>query len=273
MSFIANANTSKELIARYHLSAKKRFGQNFIIDPSVVIKIAENCGTSPDTTVIEVGPGLGALSEQLALRSKQVIAYEIDRDLVELLKETVSNYPVKVIEGDFLEADLNQLQGIEPLVVCANVPYNITTPILFKLIESDLNLSSITLMVQKEVAQRLNAKVNTKEYNALSIMIQYLFKTDIISVVPKRCFFPEPKVDSMVIRLIPRNEPLVKDQKQFFAFLRSCFTQRRKTLNNNLKTFLDKETIEKIELIDLTRRPEDLSREEFIDLYKVIYED
>ena len=275
MKFISQASITKSLLKEYNLFAKKRFGQNFIIDPSVVIKIAENCGTSKDTTVIEVGPGLGALSEQLALRSKEVIAYEIDNALVEILKETIKDYDVEVIHQDFLEADLDLIKDKEPLVVCANVPYNITTPILFKLIESNLNYSQITLMVQKEVALRLNAKVSTKEYNALSIMIQYLFKTEILSVVPKNCFYPVPKVDSMVISLFPKHQNLVKDQSAFFGFLRQCFGQRRKTLHNNLKTFLDVNELSNLKeksIFDLSRRPESLQLHEFIELYQSIYE-
>lgn len=270
---ISNANETKRILGENELFAKKRFGQNFIIDPSVVIKIAENANTDNETIVLEIGPGLGALSEQLALRSKKVIAFEIDRDLTKILSTTMAHYPFEVIEGDFLEADLSPYQGIEKLVVCGNVPYNITSPILFKLIEADLNMSQITLMVQKEVAERLNAKVNTKEYNALSIMMTYLFETKIISTVPKQCFYPVPKVDSMVIALIPKNQPLVDDQDAFFKFLRGCFAMRRKTILNNLKA-MDYDALSALEKVNISSsaRPESLTLNDFVALYGALRE-
>lgn len=271
---IANATVTKALLDKYNVSAKKRFGQNFIIDPSVVIKIASESGTTPETTVLEIGPGLGALSEQLALRSKRVVAFEIDPDMINILKESVKDYAVEVISGDFLAQDLSPYQHEAELIVCANVPYNITTPILFKLIEAQLPIKSMTLMVQKELAQRLGATVNTKEYNALSIMMDYLFERKLIMKVPPHCFLPRPKVESQVIQLTFKEVHDNINRTQFFEFLRNSFTQRRKTIFNNLRTFLDVELIRKGLLsvgIDESRRPESISLEEFLKLYEVFY--
>lgn len=263
------------LLEKHGLNAKKRLGQNFIIDPSIVKKIAENSGATNTTTAIEIGPGLGALTQQLSYIANQVVAIEIDNDMVEVLKDSMDVDNVQVIHQDFLEVDLSQFNHLEDVVVCANVPYYITTPILFKLIESDLKLSQITLMVQKEVAERLSAKVGSKEYNALSVMMDYLFEHKLLFKVPAACFYPKPRVDSMVITLKFKHSIKVQDQQKFFDFVKTCFVQRRKTLNNNLKEILDNHEIEKL-FIDNNLKPsvraQELTTNQFIDMYRSVYE-
>lgn len=275
MPTISNYKVTMGLLEKHGLNAKKRLGQNFIIDPSVVKKIAENSGATRLTTTIEIGPGLGALTQQLSLVANEVIAIEIDDDMVEVLKDSLDVDNVKIIHQDFLEVDLSQFSHLEDVVVCANVPYYITTPILFKLIESDMKLSQITLMVQKEVAERLSAKVGSKEYNALSVMMDYLFDHKLLFKVPAACFYPKPRVDSMVISLKYKNSQLVKDQQKFFDFVKTCFVQRRKTLNNNLKEILDSYQIEKLFLDNKLKpsvRAQELTTSQFIEMYRGVYE-
>ena len=275
MPTISNYKVTMGLLEKHGLNAKKRLGQNFIIDPSIVKKIAENSGATRLTTAIEIGPGLGALTQQLSLVANEVIAIEIDDDMVEVLKDSLDVENVKIIHQDFLEVDLSQFSHLEDVVVCANVPYYITTPILFKLIESDLKLSQITLMVQKEVAERLSAKVKTKEYNALSVMMDYLFEHKLLFKVPAACFYPKPRVDSSVVSLKYKHSKQVHDQKKFFDFVKTCFVQRRKTLHNNLKAILDSTQIEKLFLINNLKpsvRAQELTTQQFIEMYRSIYE-
>lgn len=231
MGSIANKTNSMKYLEKYERHAKKKFGQNFIIDPSVVQTIARHSGSGP--LVLEIGPGLGALTEQLALNYDKVIAYEIDQHMVEILKESLAAYDnVDVILEDFLQANLSTLLET-PLDVCANLPYYITTPLLFKLME--LDVQKMTLMVQKEIAERLSAKPLTKDYNALSIQIQYYFDVKIVMHVSRESFHPRPNVESIVIQLTPSGNAMEYDEKEFFAFVRGCFQFRRKTLMNNLK--------------------------------------
>lgn len=274
MQTIANRKVTLFLLEKYDLKAKKHLGQNFIIDPSVVINIAIKSQVNHETTVLEIGPGLGSLTQQLALRSKKVYAIEIDKDMVEILQNELSLDNVIVIHEDFLDIDLSQFQSM-PISVVANVPYYITTPILFKLIESDLNLISITMMIQKELANRLNAQVNTKDYNALSVMIRYLFEVKTILQIPKQCFHPIPKVDSSVIQLIPTPRTLGIDHRLFFEFVKRCFQMKRKTLANNLRDHVPlKQLFEALSLLNLSRdvRAESLNLGHFIDLYRRLYE-
>ncbi len=274
MSTIANRKVTMGLLEKYNLQAKKRLGQNFIVDPSVVVAIAEKSQIEADSTILEIGPGLGALTQQLAKRAKQVIAVEVDPDMVEVLEHELSMDNVKVVHQDFLDMDLSVLKD-EKLMVVANVPYYITTPILFKLIESKLPLVSITLMIQKELADRLSAKVNTKEYNALSLMIAYLYQIKPILQIPKQCFHPKPKVDSTVIQLLPTKQKEVENEAAFFEFLKTSFQMKRKTLVNNLKTIIEREEIEAVltELkIATDIRAEGVSLEQFIKIYRSLYE-
>lgn len=219
-------------LEKYERYAKKKFGQNFIIDPSVVRTIARHSGSGP--LVLEIGPGLGALTQQLALNYDKVIAYEIDEHMVEILKESLEGLDnVEVHLEDFLKADIDDLKKTD-IDVCANLPYYITTPLLFRLMELDIN--HMTLMVQREIGERLSAKPGTKEYNALSIQIQYYFDVSIAMRVSKESFHPRPQVESIVVNLKPTGNTMPYNEKEFFEFLRACFQFRRKTLLNNLKT-------------------------------------
>lgn len=274
MLTIANKQVTKDLLEKYDLQAKKRLGQNFIIDPSVVRRIAQKSLASPDITVIEIGPGLGALTQQLAPLAKRVLAIEVDGDMVEVLENELDLPNVEIIHEDFLKWDLSTVQD-EQLMVVANVPYYITTAIIFRLIEADIKLLSMTLMMQKELANRLNAQISTKDYNALSVIIQYLFDVKSLMQIPKQCFLPIPKVDSTVIQFISKQPTEVKDQSAFFSFLKTSFQMKRKTLINNLKEAVDREELLKV-LTDLEIghdiRAEALSLEQFIAIYRSLYE-
>lgn len=268
MKTISNYSVTQELLNKYDLFAKKRFGQNFIIDPSVVTKIARESGTNENTTVLEIGPGLGALTQQLSTLSKEVISVEIDDDMVEILKNEFTLDNVTIVHQDFLEYDLNQLKDKSELVVCANVPYYITTPILFKLIESEVHFKQITMMVQKELGQRLVAEVGSSQYNALSVIIAELFDYSVVMNVNKRSFYPMPKVDSLVIGLKTKDLDPQFDYERYFEFVKKCFTQRRKTLVNNLKDWGNISHL----LTELgysnTIRPQELSPHQFKEIYE-----
>ncbi len=277
---IATIARTREIMETYDLYPKKGFGQNFIIEPEIVRHIAEFSGIDETTTAVEIGPGIGALTEQLAKKAKQVLCYEIDLKLQDVLKDTLAEYDnVKIIFEDVLKRnikeDLKEI-GAEKTAICANLPYYVTTPILFHLIESETDFESITVMVQKEMADRFNARVNTKEYNGLSVLLQYLYDIKIVMKVPKTVFIPKPQVDSIVIRFVPKKDYPIKDLNRFNEFVKGCFTQRRKTLYNNLKEFFnDKEKA--IQVLndckfDENRRAESLSVEDFVKLYEVTYE-
>ncbi len=271
METIANKTVSMKYLEKYERYAKKKFGQNFIIDPSVVKTIARHSGQGP--LVLEIGPGLGALTQQLALNYDKVIAYEIDEHMVEILKESLEGLDnVDVHLEDFLKADIEYLKGT-PLDVCANLPYYITTPLLFRLMELDVN--HMTLMVQKEIGDRLSAKPGTKDYNALSIQIQYYFDVSIAMRVSKESFHPRPQVESIVVNLKPTDNTMSYDEKAFFEFLRACFQFRRKTLLNNLKTLNDTTDFKKV-LEDLgyeaNIRADYLLLDDFLKIYGAIYD-
>lgn len=256
-------------LRKYEQYAKKKLGQNFIIDPSVVKTIATHSGKGP--LVLEIGPGLGALTQQLAFNYEKVIAYEIDPYMVEILKESLHDFEhVTVILEDFLKSDLTFLKDVK-IDVCANLPYYITTPLLFKLME--LNVNQMTLMVQKEVGDRLSAIPNTKDYNALSIQMQYYYDIKRVMRVSKASFHPQPNVESIVLKMTPKNNSMPYDERKFFEFLRSCFQFRRKTIQNNLKQLeLDDitETLQSID-IDPQVRAESLILEDFMRMYEVFY--
>jgi 16S rRNA (adenine1518-N6/adenine1519-N6)-dimethyltransferase len=270
----ANARTLA-ILKQYGMSAKKGFGQNFIIDPSVVEKIARVSGINETTNVIEVGPGIGALTEQLALKAKSVTAYEIDPRCIEVLADTMSPYPnVKVILKDFLEVRAEELPEGE-LTLCANLPYYVTTPILFHILENLPKITSFTIMVQKEVADRFVAKPSTKDYNALSIIVQTLYEVKNVMNVPKGVFLPRPNVDSAVVRFVRRNILPIEDPDRFFKLVKTSFTQRRKTLANNLKELGNQEKIQAAILkagLSESVRAEALTLAEFVKLYEVWYE-
>lgn len=224
--------------------AKKKYGQNFLIDANVVEKIAK-IASDTNLLTIEIGPGLGALSEFLLQYSKQLDAYEIDKDAYEILKRDLTDPRFNIYLEDFLDTDLTKYEGIK-LNVASNLPYYVTTPILFKLFKSKLDINKITVMVQKEVCDRFIAKVNSPDYNSLSIIVQYLFEVKQELIVKRSCFYPSPNVDSAVVSFTPKRERNFEYEEKLFSFIEKCFVQRRKTLHNNLKEFLNDEEIEKI---------------------------
>ena len=268
---ISNINHVKKVLGE--LKAKKKFGQNFLIDSNIVEKIAkiacdQNCLT------IEIGPGLGALSEMLLKYSKAVDAYEIDSDMYKILNTSIKDEKLNIYLIDFLDVDLTKYEGQE-LRVCSNLPYYVTTPILFKLFNSNLNISKITVMVQKEVAERFKAKVNSDDYNALTLIVQYLYDVKYEMTVSKNVFYPSPKVDSAVVSFVPKRERDFSYEKSLFTFIEKCFVQRRKTLHNNLKEFLSEEEINNLyQKINLSQkiRAQEIELETFIKMYEVIYE-
>ncbi|WP_110114665.1 16S rRNA (adenine(1518)-N(6)/adenine(1519)-N(6))-dimethyltransferase RsmA [Bacillus sp. CGMCC 1.16541] len=276
---IATPNRTKEILKKHGFTFKKSLGQNFLIDTNVLNRIVDYAELTPETGAIEIGPGIGALTEQIAKRAKKVVAFEIDQRLLPILKETMEPYPhVNVIHQDVLKADVNEViskefEGLEDLMVVANLPYYVTTPILMKLLEEKIPVRGMVVMLQKEVADRIAAKPSTKEYGSLSIAIQYYTEAETVMIVPKTVFNPQPNVDSAVIRLIKRKEPAVQvlNEGFFFQVVRASFGQRRKTILNNLTNNLPKgkERKEQIEQalslagIDPKRRGETLSIQEF----------
>ena len=266
---IANINHIKEVMGE--LKAKKKFGQNFLTDTNVVDKIARNA-CDKDTLTIEIGPGLGALTEMLLKYSKHVDAYEIDRDMYEILQRQFKDEEhLDIYLEDFLDTDLSRYK--EKVNICSNLPYYVTTPILFKLFESELDIGKITVMVQKEVADRFDAEVGSEDYNALSIIVQYLYDVKLEMNVSKKVFYPEPQVDSAVISFTPKRERDREFEEGFFELLKNCFRMRRKTLSNNLKDIYDRDVVEKIfaeaNLSERTRAQE-LTLEDFMNIYKVV---
>ena len=277
MKDIATVSRTNEILDKYNLKAKKKFGQNFLIDANTVEKIAKNA-CDKDHITIEIGPGIGSLTQKLAKYSKEVISYEIDSSLIPVLKETLGDLDnVTVIEEDFLNTDLGKASyHDEEIVVAANLPYYITTPILFKLLESDLKIKCISVMVQKEVADRFKASVNSKDYNALSVIVQHSYDVNILMNISKNVFNPKPNVDSAVIVFKPKTKKYVKDEKEFYEMVKMAFTQRRKTLFNNLKEHFDNEKIKKMyETLGLkdSIRAQEIDLDTFIRIYEVLYED
>lgn len=285
--YIATPSRTKEILAKYKFFFKKSLGQNFIIDANILENIIEQAGINQDSGVIEIGPGIGALTEQLGRHADQVVAFEIDQRLLPILDDTLSQYDnIMMIHQDILEADVSEtirknFSREQDVHIVANLPYYITTPILTKLLEEKLPVESITVMIQKEVAARMAAKPSTKSYGSLTIAIQYYTTAEIVMQVPKGVFMPQPNVDSAVLQLsIRKNAPVfVENEAYFFSMVKACFSQRRKTLRNNLTNYLseqyDKETIT-VMLdnigIDGTRRGESLTMEEFANLANAFYQ-
>ncbi len=229
-----------EVLRRHNFTFQKKYGQNFLIDPNVLQRVMDAAGVAEDDCVLEIGPGIGTMTQLLAERAGKVVAVEIDRNLIPILEETLSPYPnVTVINEDILKLDVRELiSGQEgcPVKVVANLPYYITTPIIMSLLESGAPLENITVMVQKEVAERMQAGPGTKEYGALSLAVQYYSEPEVVANVPPNCFIPRPNVGSAVIRLTRYATPPVQaaDAGKLFAIIRASFNQRRKTLANSL---------------------------------------
>lgn len=241
MAYLSDPKETIAVLNRYHFAFKKRFGQNFLIDSHVLEKILRAAEITPEDTVLEIGPGIGTLTQALCEHAKQVVAVEIDRTLIPILREdTCKDYDnLTLINDDVLAVDLHELSrrfGNCRFQVVANLPYYITTPILMGLLERRVPLKNLTVMVQKEVAQRMQAGPGTKEYGALSLAVQYYARPYLAANVPPNCFMPRPGVGSAVIRLTPHSEPpvAVSDEAFLFALIRAAFGQRRKTLVNSL---------------------------------------
>lgn len=241
MAYLGIPQNTIAVLQKYHFNFQKKFGQNFLIDTTVLDRIISSAEITKEDCVLEIGPGIGTMTQYLAERAGSVVAVEIDKALIPILEETLQDYDnVTVINDDILKVDINRLveekNGGRPIKVVANLPYYITTPIIMGLFESRVPLKSITIMVQKEVADRMQVGPGTKDYGALSLAVQYYAKPEIVANVPPNCFIPRPNVGSAVIRLTCYEEPpvQVKDEKKMFALIRASFNQRRKTLVNGL---------------------------------------
>ena len=245
---IADYSVTKAVLERHGFTFKKSFGQNFLTDTKILQKIVDTAEIDDQVNVIEIGPGIGALTEFLAERAAQVMAFEIDHRLVPILADTLRNFDnVTVVNEDILKVDLAQhIQNFKnpdlPIKVVANLPYYITTPILMHLIESGIPFSEFVVMMQKEVADRISAKPNTKAYGSLSIAVQYYMTAKVAFIVPRTVFVPAPNVDSAILKMVRRPEPAVavEDEKFFFKVSKASFTHRRKTLWNNLTGYFGK---------------------------------
>ena len=241
MADLGKPQNTIAVLQKYNFNFQKKFGQNFLVDARVLDKIISAAEITETDFVLEIGPGIGTMTQYLCENAREVIAVEIDRNLIPILADTLSGYQnVEVIHEDILKVDINRLaqernQG-KPIKVVANLPYYITTPIIMGLFESHVPVESITIMVQKEVAERMQAQPGTKDYGALSLAVQYYAKPDIVAHVPPNCFIPRPKVGSAVIRLTKHRENNVqaKDETLMFGIIRASFNQRRKTLVNGL---------------------------------------
>lgn len=238
---LGNPKNTIEVIQRYGFAFRKKYGQNFLIDTRVLDKIIAAAGVTRDDTVLEIGPGIGTMTQCLAEAAGQVIAVEIDDNLIPILKETLADYSnITIINEDILKVDIRRLAheagGGRPIKVVANLPYYITTPIIMGLFESGTEIDNITVMVQKEVAERMSAGPGSKDYGALSLAVQYYAEPYLVANVPQNCFIPRPNVGSAVIRLTRHREPPVKvaDPALMFKLIRASFGQRRKTLQNGL---------------------------------------
>ena len=241
MEKLSNPQRTIEVIKKYEFCFQKKFGQNFLIDGHVLDKIIAGAGVTKDDMVLEIGPGIGTMTQYLAEAAGKVVAVEIDRNLLSILQETLADYDnVKVIHADVLSLDLEKLvqeeNGGRPIKVVANLPYYITTPIIMALFEQHVPLANVTVMVQKEVAARMKSGPGSKDYGALSLAVQCYAEPYIVANVPCNCFMPRPNVDSAVIRLTRYEEPPVQvnDEKMLFKIIRASFNQRRKTLQNGL---------------------------------------
>ena len=277
--WIATPSRTKQILADYGLHAKKGYGQNFLVDPMLVERCAQQAHA--EDAIIEIGPGIGSLTEQLARVAKHVTAYEVDEDLKLVLADTLSPYDnIEIIWQDFLTCDIKtKVQELREqygsVSVCANLPYYITTPVLFRLFEEAPEIPYITVMVQKEVGERFAAGVNTQEYGALSVEAQTLYDVRKLFNVPARSFNPSPNVDSVIIQFARRSETVdPEDLQKFFTFVKACFRQRRKTVYNNLRDYLGSadQALAVLERagIDPRTRAQELSKEELRKLYDTL---
>lgn len=280
MAYLGTPSATKEIINKYSFAFQKKFGQNFLIDSNVLESIIRGAEITKDDFVLEIGPGIGTMTQYLCEAARQVVAAEIDKMLIPILEDTLSEYDnVEVINQDVLKVDIKSLaeekNNGKPIKVVANLPYYITTPIIMGLFESGVPIDSITIMVQKEVADRMQTGPGSKDYGALSLAVQYYATAKVILNVSATCFMPRPNVDSAVIKLTRHKEPTVNvaDEKLMFKIIRASFNQRRKTLVNGLKnspelSFSKEQIVKAIEKIGKpeTIRGEALTLEEFAEL-------
>ncbi|MBC5714282.1 16S rRNA (adenine(1518)-N(6)/adenine(1519)-N(6))-dimethyltransferase RsmA [Roseburia sp. BX1005] len=285
MAYLGNPKDTIEVLQKYKFNFQKKFGQNFLIDTHVLEKIIDAAGITKDDFVLEIGPGIGTMTQYLCENAREVAAVEIDNNLIPILKDTLKEYDnVEVIHEDILKVDIQELaqrknQG-RPIKVVANLPYYITTPIIMGLFESHVPIASITIMVQKEVADRMQAGPGSKDYGALSLAVQFYAKPEIVANVPPNCFMPRPNVGSAVIRLM-RHETVpvdVLDEKLMFRIIRASFNQRRKTLANGLNNApdipLSKEQIQESITalgVPVNIRGEALTLEQFAKLSNIMH--
>lgn len=284
--FLGNPQNTIAVLQKYHFNFQKKFGQNFLIDTHVLDKIIRAAEITKDDFVLEIGPGIGTMTQYLAQAAREVVAVEIDKALIPILQDTLSGFPnAEVIQDDILKVDIAELaaerNGGRPIKVVANLPYYIITPIIMSLFEHDVPLALVTVMVQKEVAERMQAGPGSKDYGALSLAVQYYADPYIVANVPPNCFMPRPNVGSAVIRLTRHKVPpvQVEDEKLMFQMIRASFNQRRKTLVNGLnhspEMTLTKEQITKaVEGLGKGAgvRGEALTLEEFAKLSNTIYQ-
>jgi 16S rRNA (adenine1518-N6/adenine1519-N6)-dimethyltransferase len=280
MKTLTSPKLLKELLARHGFQFSRSLGQNFLIDENILQKIIKGAAIFPEDRVLEIGPGVGTLTTALAIKAERVVAVEIDRSLLPILQETLEGFSnVEVIHGDILKLNLDDLIedrfGRQPFKVVANLPYYITTPIIMRFLEEEHPYASITVMVQKEVAERLAAQPGSKEYGALSVAVQFYTRPQILCKVPASVFLPPPRVDSMVVTLEKRSKPAVDvaSRSCFFQVVKAVFAQRRKTLLNTLTaagmTSMDKTALSQMLIalnIDPKRRGETLTLKELADI-------
>ncbi|KMT22923.1 16S rRNA (adenine(1518)-N(6)/adenine(1519)-N(6))-dimethyltransferase RsmA [Clostridium cylindrosporum] len=275
------ASKTKDIVSHFDFRFAKSLGQNFLVDNNVLTKIVDSAELDDTSCALEIGPGIGVLTQEMASRCKKVVAIEIDDRLIPILGETLSSYDnVEIVHSDALKVDFNKLfeeKGMDNIKVVANLPYYVTTPIINKIFKEAKGVKSITVMIQKEVAERLIAKPSTKDYGALTLLANYYSDVEKVVKAPPSCFIPNPKVESMVVKMnIKEPEVDVKDEKLFFRIIRDSFNMRRKTLLNSLKPVgLPSDKLKEAFAaagIDEKRRGETLTIQEFAMLSNVIYE-
>ena len=278
MNRLSDIGTIKDILSRHGFTFSKSLGQNFLINPSVCPRMAELSGADRGVGVIEIGPGIGVLTNELCKLADKVVAIELDKRLLPVLEETLGEYDnLKVVNADVLETDLHKLieeefSGME-VVVCANLPYYITSPVIMKLLEDKLPISAITVMVQKEAAQRICAEVGSRQSGAVTVSVNYYAKPEMLFSVSAGSFMPAPKVDSAVIRLNVLGDPpvKVKDEKKLFSVIKAAFSQRRKVISNSLSSGLSLDKSKTAEVLEksgvpLNARAEKLSLQNFADI-------
>ena len=279
---LSSHSATMELVKKHGFKFTKSLGQNFLIDDNIVDKIVAGAGIGPGDKIIEVGPGIGTLTREMASRAQNLMAVEIDKNLIPILEDTLEDYDnVKIVNEDIIKADIRGLidenLGGGPVKLVANLPYYITTPIIMRFLEENINVTDIVVMVQKEVAERMNAQPGGKDFGALSVAVQYYCDTEIMAKVPRHLFVPQPNVDSIVIalRVRPERKYKVDDEDLYFKVVKAAFGQRRKTLLNSISSMGNlakdqvKEALEEAG-IDPKRRGETLSLDEFAILSNVI---